>query len=180
MKYNLTINGQYTFPLFFWDTSVFLGSGQLDIATDDFVGLKNKLNTIESLQITDTNDLEVAYYTNYNKYDSISYIGGNYSPQQEKFCDEILVNLVKSSLEQKIADLETQVEDLQRQIDELKPTDPIFEENVNSGDANEDATAALNEEPDSDSDVEEPNDDAETEILEDAEQIESEYDEPTE
>ena len=159
MKFNVIINNEYIFPLFYWDGNQFQATGQLQIASDDFSQIKQSLNSITSISVVDTNNLELAHFEDFNKYISINYMGYSYSPQREEFCDQIIVTLTRSSLEQKIEELETQVENLQRQIDELKPLD----ESVDGAGANDEELS-----------------DEETEILEDAEEIENEYNEPTE
>lgn len=106
MRYYVTINNTTTFPLFHWDP---YNSENLYIATDNLAAVKTAFTDIERICITDDNNLEVAIYTQFDGYSSISYMGRNYSNQIDDFADELAVSLTKTDLVQQVQRLEDQV-----------------------------------------------------------------------
>ena len=97
-QYFAIINSDESFPLFHWDSNSFRGNQQLHIATDDLAHVREVLNPIKSIEIVDNQNNQVAYFTEYDGYSSINYLGRNHSGQLDGFANELVVTLTKVDL----------------------------------------------------------------------------------
>jgi len=108
-QYYAIINSNDRIPLFSWDANAFRGTPQLRLATDDLVNIRNIFENLKTIQIVDETDAEVAFFTEYDGYTSISYLGRNFSSQLEGFANELVVFLQKTSLVEQVKRLDEQV-----------------------------------------------------------------------
>lgn len=108
-QYYAIINSNDRIPLFVWDANSFRGTPQLRLATDDLVNIRNIFENLKTIQIVDETDTEVAFFTEYDGYTSISYLGRNFSSQLEGFANELVVFLQKTSLVEQVKRLDEQV-----------------------------------------------------------------------
>ena len=104
--YYVTVNHTTQFPLFYWDP---YNSEALFIATDDLAAVKAAFTNVEHISITNDEGLEVAVFTQFDRYSSINYMGRNYSNQIDDFADELAVYLTKIDLVQQVQRIEEQV-----------------------------------------------------------------------
>lgn len=103
MKHYVIINNEIRFPLFQWEP---YAADILRIATDNLATVKEAFSNINHILIVDENDNEVAMFTQYDGYDSISYLGRNYSTQLDAFADELAVSLTKADLIEQVKRIE--------------------------------------------------------------------------
>lgn len=108
-QYYAIINSNDRIPLFSWDANSFRGTPQLRLATDDLVNIRNIFENLKTIQIVDETNTEVAFFTEYDGYTSISYLGRNFSSQLEGFANELVVFLQKTSLVEQVKRLDEQV-----------------------------------------------------------------------
>ena len=108
-QYYAIINSIERIPLFFWDANSFRDNPSLHLATDDLAYIRGVLNEIQLISIVDENEVEVAHFTEYDTYSSISYLGRNYSSQLSTFANELVVALTKTSLVAQVQRLDEQV-----------------------------------------------------------------------
>lgn len=108
-QYNAIINSTETFPLFSWDAVSFRSNPQLHIATDNLAQVRDTLQDLESVKIVDDQENEVAYFTEYDGFSSISYLGRNYSGMLNGFANELVVTLTKVDLVEQVQRLDEQV-----------------------------------------------------------------------
>ena len=108
-QYNAIINSTETFPLFSWDAVSFRSNPQLHIATDNLTQVRDTLQDLESVKIVDDQENEVAYFTEYDGFSSISYLGRNYSGMLNGFANELVVTLTKIGLVEQVQRLDEQV-----------------------------------------------------------------------
>lgn len=108
-QYYAIINSNDRIPLFVWDANSFRGTPQLRLATDDLVNIRNIFENLKTIQIVDETNTEVAFFTEYDGYTSISYLGRNFSSQLEGFANELVVFLQKTSLVEQVKRLDEQV-----------------------------------------------------------------------
>lgn len=108
-QYFAIINSTFRLPFFSWEASSFRGTPQLRLATDDLVGVRSALEDLKTIQVVDNTNIEVAYFTEYDGYTSISYVGRNFSSQLEGFANELVVSLQKTSLVEQVERLDKQV-----------------------------------------------------------------------
>lgn len=111
-QYYAIINTNDRVPLFTWDANSFRGNPSLHFATDDLANIRNLMAEIQSISIIDETDTEVAHFTEYDGFSSISYLGRNYSNQIGGFANELVVTLTK-------VDLVSQVQRLDEQINKV-------------------------------------------------------------
>lgn len=111
-QYFAIINSTERIQLFSWDANSFRGNPQLHFATDDLAYVRGVLESIQSIAIVDEQDNEVAHFTEYDGYSSISYLGRNYSTQLNGFANELVVTLTK-------VDLVAQVQRLDKQVNQI-------------------------------------------------------------
>ena len=108
-RYYVKINQNDPLPLFSWDANSFRGTPSLRLATDDLAYVRSLLEEINSIQIIDETNVEVAYFTEYDGFSSISYMGCNFASQIGGFANELVVSLVKTSLAEQVKRLDEQV-----------------------------------------------------------------------
>ena len=108
-QYNAIINSTETFPLFSWDAVSFRSNPQLHIATDNLAQVRDTLQDLKSVKIVDDQENEVAYFTEYDGFSSISYLGRNYSGMLNGFANELVVTLTKVDLVEQVQRLDEQV-----------------------------------------------------------------------
>ena len=82
-QYFAIINSIERFPLFMWDANFFNVNMQLRLATDNLTQVRQAFDSIQSISIVDETDLEVAFFTEYDSFSAISYLGRNFSSQIE-------------------------------------------------------------------------------------------------
>ena len=104
--YYVKINHNIQFPLFYWDA---FESETLYLATDDLVAVKNAFINIAHISITNDQGIEVAVFTQFDRYDSINYRGVDYSSQRDEFTDKLEVHLTKTDLAQQVQRIENQI-----------------------------------------------------------------------
>lgn len=117
-NYYAIINSENRVPLFNWAPSDFKSTGQLHLATDDLAYVRSIFTDLHSISIIDNTEIEVATFTEYDAYSSISYLGRNYSTQLEGFANELVVTLTK-------IDLISQVQRLDEQINKIVDIDSM-------------------------------------------------------
>lgn len=117
-NYYAIINLENRVPLFNWAPSDFKSTGQLHLATDDLAYVRSIFTDLHSILIVDNTEIEVATFTEYDAYSSISYLGRNYSTQLEGFANELVVTLTK-------IDLISQVQRLDEQINKIIDIDSM-------------------------------------------------------
>ena len=105
-RYFATINHKDTFPLFQWIPENF---EILSLATDDLTTVKKAFSNISHISITNDLGLEIAVFTQFDKYGSINYLGYNYSGQLGGFYDELTVSLIQVDLIQQVQRIEEQI-----------------------------------------------------------------------
>ena len=108
-QYFAIINSTERVQLFMWDANSFRSDLQLHLATDDLAYIKGILEDIQLISIVDENDNEVAHFTEYDGYSTISYLGRNYSTQLNGFANELAVALTKVDLISQVQRLDEQV-----------------------------------------------------------------------
>ena len=108
-QYFAIINSIERFPLFMWDANFFNVNMQLRLATDNLTQVRQAFDSIQTISIVDETDLEVAYFTEYDTFSSISYLGRNFSSQIGGFANELVVSLKKTSLVEQVERLDRQV-----------------------------------------------------------------------
>ena len=111
-QYYAKINSSDQIPLFVWDATSFHSNPELHFATDDLAYIRNLLEHIQLIQIIDEQDNEVARFTEYDGFSTISYLGRNYSIQMNGFANELAATLTK-------IDLISQVQRLDEQINKI-------------------------------------------------------------
>ena len=108
-QYNVIINSTETFPLFSWDAVSFRSDPQLHLATDDLVQVRDILQDLQSVKIVDDQNNEMAYFTEYDGFSSILYLGRNYSGMLNGFANELVATLTKVDLVEQVQRLDEQV-----------------------------------------------------------------------
>ena len=108
-QYFAIINSIERFPLFVWEANSFNMGAQLRLATDNLTIVRRAFDSIQTISIVDETDLEVAYFTEYDTFSSISYLGRNFSSQIGGFANELVVSLKKTSLVEQVERLDRQV-----------------------------------------------------------------------
>lgn len=108
-QYNAIINSTETFPLFSWDAVSFRSNPQLHIATDNLAQVRDILQDLQSVKIVDDQNNEMAYFTEYDGFSSILYLGRNYSGMLNGFANELVVTLTKVDLVEQVQRLDEQV-----------------------------------------------------------------------
>ena len=97
-QYYAIINSTERIPLFLWDASSFRNTPALYFATDDLTQIRQLMTEVQSISIINQTDEEVAHFTEYDGFSSISYLGRNYSGQINGFAHELVVTLTKVDL----------------------------------------------------------------------------------
>lgn len=108
-QYFAIINSTDRVQLFSWDANSFRSNPQLHFATDDLSYVKNALQDVKSISIVNEQDDEVAHFTEYDGYNTISYLGRNYSTQLNGFANELVATLTKTDLVSQVQRLDEQV-----------------------------------------------------------------------
>lgn len=108
-QYFAIINSTERIQLFSWDANSFRGNPELHFATDDLAYIRGVLESIQLISIIDENDNEIARFTEYDGYSTISYLGRNYSAQLNGFANELVVTLTKVDLVSQVQRLDEQV-----------------------------------------------------------------------
>lgn len=108
-QYNVIINSTETLPLFSWDAVSFRSNPQLHIATDNLAQVRDLLQELQSISIVDDQNNEVAHFTEYDGFSSISYLGRNYSGLLNGFANELVVTLTKVDLVEQVQRIDAQV-----------------------------------------------------------------------
>lgn len=111
-QYYAIINSNERIQLFSWDASSFRINSELHLATDNLVYIRDIFQSINSIAIVDEQNNEVASFTEYDSFSSISYVGRNYSPSLNGFANELIVTLTKADL----------IEQIQRIDEKVNPT----------------------------------------------------------
>lgn len=107
--YYVKVNSDNLFPLFSWDATSFRNDLQLYLATDDLITVKEVFTNINLISIVNEKDEEVARFTEFNGYGSISYYGRNYSPLIDDFANELVITLTKINIVEQVQRLDEQV-----------------------------------------------------------------------
>lgn len=102
-QYYAIINNEFRFPFFQWEP---YAVESFRLATDDLSQVKEAFSHIQTISVVDDTDLEVATFTQYDTYDSINYVGRNYSNQLDNFADELVVTLTKADLVEQVKRIE--------------------------------------------------------------------------
>lgn len=102
-QYYAIINNEFRFPFFQWEP---YAVDSFHLATDDLSQVKEAFSHIQTISVVDDTDLEVATFTQYDTYDSINYVGRNYSAQLDGFADELVVTLTKADLIEQVKRIE--------------------------------------------------------------------------
>ena len=108
-QYHAIINDEINIPIFFWDAQYIYSTNVLRLATDNLSMVCNALSNLKTISIRTEVDEEVAYFTQYDGYSSISYLGNNYSEQIGGFGHELQVTLTKLDLIEAVERLDHQV-----------------------------------------------------------------------
>lgn len=108
-QYYAIINSTDRIPLFVWDANSFRNNSELHLATDDLAQVKNLFESFQSLQIVDEQDNESAFFTEFDGFSAINYLGRNYSSQLNGFANELVVILIKVDLIEQVQRIEAQV-----------------------------------------------------------------------
>lgn len=108
-QYFVIINSIDRIPLFMWDANSFRGTPQLRLATDNLAEVRRVFEALKTIQVIDDTNAEVAFFTEYDGYTSISYLGRNFSSQLGGFANELVVSLQKTSLVEQVKRLDEQV-----------------------------------------------------------------------
>lgn len=108
-QYYAIINSTSPIPLFIWEANSFRGTPHLRLATDNLASVRNVLENLQTIQIVDETNTEVAFFTEYDGYNSIAYMGYNFSSQLAAYENELVVSLKKTSLIEQVKRLDEQV-----------------------------------------------------------------------
>ena len=108
-QYNAIINSTEIFPLFSWDAVSFRSDPQLHLATDNLAQVRDILQDLQSVKIVDDQNNEMAYFTEYDGFSSILYLGRNYSGMLNGFANELVATLTKVDLVEQVQRLDEQV-----------------------------------------------------------------------
>ena len=108
-QYYATINSTERIQLFNWDASSFHSNQQLFIASDDLPYIRNVFTAIQTISIANEQDIEVATFTEFDGFSSISYMGRNYSSQLGGFANELIVTLTKVDLVEQVQRIDEKV-----------------------------------------------------------------------
>lgn len=108
-QYYAIINSNERIQLFSWDASSFRINSELHLATDNLVYIRDIFQSINSIAIVDEQNNEVASFTEYDSFSSISYVGRNYSPSLNGFANELIVTLTKVDLIEQIQRIDEKV-----------------------------------------------------------------------
>lgn len=108
-KYFAIINGTTKLPLFFWDAVLFQDGQQLSFDSDDIPAMKEALTSIESIDIVDENDRQVASLGGYDSYSSMNYMGVHHSDQLGESGNELVVKFTKANLAETVNRLDKQM-----------------------------------------------------------------------
>ena len=108
-QYYAIINSTDQFPLFFWDANSFRNDLQLHLATDDLATVRGAIEHITSISIQNELNNEVAFFTEFDGFNSINYLGRNYSSQLDGFANELVVYLTKVNLVEQVQRLDEQI-----------------------------------------------------------------------
>lgn len=108
-QYYAIINSTDRIPFFAWEAHSFYVIPELHLATDDLAYVRQAMEQIQSISIVDESDNEVAQFTEYDSFSSISYLGYNYSTQIDDFANELVVALVKTDLISQVQRLDQQI-----------------------------------------------------------------------
>ena len=119
VKYFVVINDtDERIPLFKWSAFGFKTAPQLHLATNDLAHVTSVFVNIEKLTILDADNNIIAVFTEYDGYNSISYLGVNFSSQNNEFMDELVISLTQ-------VDLINQVQRLDKQVNQVINTDTM-------------------------------------------------------
>lgn len=108
-QYHAIINSTTQFQLFNWDASAFHSNQQLFLATDDLAHVRDTFQSIRTLSIFNEQEIEVASFTEFDGFSSISYMGRNYSSQLNGFANELIITLTKVDLIEQVQRIDEKV-----------------------------------------------------------------------
>lgn len=108
-QYYAIINSNERVPLFIWEANSFRSNSELHFATDDLIQIKNLIESIESIKIVDEQDNEVASFSEFDTFSSISYLGRNYSNQIGGFANELVASFTKVDLIEQVQRIDAKV-----------------------------------------------------------------------
>ena len=108
-QYYVKVNSNEPLPLFSWDALNFRGCFQLHLATDDLATIKEMFTDIETIIILNGDNKEVAHFTEFDGYSSITYVGRSYSPLINGFANELVVTLTKVNIIAQVQRLDEQI-----------------------------------------------------------------------
>ena len=108
-QYHAIINSTTQFQLFNWDANSFHSNQQLFLATDDLAHVRDTFQSIRTLSIFNEQEIEVASFTEFDGFSSISYMGRNYSSQLNGFANELIITLTKVDLIEQVQRIDEKV-----------------------------------------------------------------------
>lgn len=108
-QYHAIVNSNIQFQLFNWDANAFHSNQQLFLATDDLAHVRDTFQSIRTLSIFNEQEIEVASFTEFDGFSSISYMGRNYSPQLNGFANELIITLTKVNLIEQVQRIDQKV-----------------------------------------------------------------------
>lgn len=109
IQYFAKINSTNQIQLFAWDANAFRANSQLHLATDNLAEVRDLFSSIETISIIDEQNNEVASFTEYDGFSSITYLGRNYSQQLNGFANELVVTLTKVDLIEQVQRIDQKV-----------------------------------------------------------------------
>lgn len=111
-RFYVVINGVNQLDLFLWDKTNFKNNEKLYIASNNLPYIKEIFSNVQKIEIFENIGTNVATFTQYDGYSSITYLGNNFSPQNGTYLEELEVTLTKVSIVEDVKRLNDQVNNI--------------------------------------------------------------------
>lgn len=108
-QYHIIVNDEVNIPLFHWNGNFTSAESMLYLATNDLPMVCEVFKNLKTLSVRTDTDEEVAYFTQYNGYSNIVYLGENFSEQIGDYVHDLQITLTKVDLMETIERLDQQV-----------------------------------------------------------------------